>query len=341
MSKKSPAFQFYPADWLSSLTITSMTPAQEGAYIRLLAYAWLQPDCGIPDDDQSLSQLSRLGEGWFNGASAVLRKCFFKKGNRLYNKRLLFERKKQAQHRAKSKEGGINSGKSRRDKKLNNEPNAKGTSLLVEPKSNSSSSSSSSSLFVNNYSNGSKNAEDPDPERAREAAPPPPSTTSHDSASADFQSHQQAHPEPASKAPLPTTLRPPHHAPPSKPRSREITQAGDIVAAAMASIPAQPNLDALCARIVSATREPNWQPWWQDMLGKLAGKNGSLAAIEENLVRVEESADPVQRRLKDIGEFQEPGRYMVSVAMDECRKHKVRWGPYPIMNRAQKAAAGN
>jgi len=110
-----------------------MTPEQEGAYIRLLSYAWLQDDCGLPDDDNVLSQLSRLGEGWFNGGSTVVRECFIKKGNRLYNKRLLSERKKQAEWREKSKQGGIKSGKSRRDKKIDNEPNAKGGSLLVEP----------------------------------------------------------------------------------------------------------------------------------------------------------------------------------------------------------------
>ena len=37
---KSPAFQFYPNDWLSSPRITMMSPAEEGAYIRLLCYDW-------------------------------------------------------------------------------------------------------------------------------------------------------------------------------------------------------------------------------------------------------------------------------------------------------------
>ena len=40
-----PAFQFYPNDWLSSPTILLMTPAQEGAYIRLLCYCWSDKDC--------------------------------------------------------------------------------------------------------------------------------------------------------------------------------------------------------------------------------------------------------------------------------------------------------
>lgn len=111
--RPSPAFQFYPNDWLSSLHIQLMTPAEEGAYIRLLAYAWSSDDCGLPDDDQQLSVLSRLGEGWSSGASTKIRECFFSKGGRLFNERLLKERKKQDEWRKKSVEGGKKGSKSR------------------------------------------------------------------------------------------------------------------------------------------------------------------------------------------------------------------------------------
>jgi uncharacterized protein YdaU (DUF1376 family) len=113
---RAPAFQFYPNDWLSSPTIALMSPAEEGAYIRLLSYAWADPDCSLPDDDAALSQLSRLGEGWFNGGSTTIRKCFKEhpeKSGRLVNIRLLEERKKQDAWREKSRIGGLQSGKSR------------------------------------------------------------------------------------------------------------------------------------------------------------------------------------------------------------------------------------
>jgi len=143
---KSPAFQFYPGDWLSSEKVMLMSPAQEGAYIRLLAIAWGAEDCGLPDDDQKLAILSRLGEGWLNGGSSVVRQCFFSEGGRIYNARLLEERKKQKEWKEKSAAGGRKSGKVRRDKKL---AGAKGGSEMVgtkrEPNTNSSSSSSSSS----------------------------------------------------------------------------------------------------------------------------------------------------------------------------------------------------
>lgn len=144
MPNHSPAFQFYPNDWLGSTNIMLMSPAEEGAYIRLLAIAWNSPDCGLPDDDSQLSVLSRLGEGWFNGASAKVRACFFSRNNRLYNSRLLQEKKKQDEWRKKSRGGGIQSGKARRLKAKKPEGWLKGGSQMVEPNGNSSSSSSSS-----------------------------------------------------------------------------------------------------------------------------------------------------------------------------------------------------
>lgn len=142
---QAPAFQLYANDWLSSTKIALMTPAQEGAYIRLLCYAWNDPNCSIPDDDQELSVLSRLGEGWFNGGSAMVRKCFEPHPalpGRLVNRRLIEEREKQLAWREKSKQGGLKSGVSRRKQQPES---TKGGSTVVEPKGNSSSSSSSSS----------------------------------------------------------------------------------------------------------------------------------------------------------------------------------------------------
>ena len=119
-----------------------MTPAEEGAYIRLLAICWAKG--GLPDDDEQLARLSRLGKGWLNGASTTLKAQFIKRGDRLINKRLELERKKQREWREKSRQGGVASGKSRRQKKLS----PKNASTVVEPpyepKGNSSSSSSSS-----------------------------------------------------------------------------------------------------------------------------------------------------------------------------------------------------
>src|SRR4051812_31235194 len=96
-------------DWLSSKTITLMPPEFEGAYIRLLAYCWDSGDCSLPDDDQELSLLSKLGERWFNGGSTVVRKCFTPHPDKpgfLTNQRLLNEAQKQTAWKKKSSDGG-------------------------------------------------------------------------------------------------------------------------------------------------------------------------------------------------------------------------------------------
>lgn len=140
---KSPAFQFYPNDWLSSPHVALMTPEQEGGYIHLLCYDWAND--GIPDDDKLLAALSRLGEGWLNGGSTVVKERFNQhptKAGFLTNRRLQEERERQEIWREKSRQGGIVSGKTRTYNKT------KGGCQMVEPNANSSSSSSSSSSVL-------------------------------------------------------------------------------------------------------------------------------------------------------------------------------------------------
>lgn len=139
MAKYSPAFQFYPADWLSSESVMLMTPAEEGAFIRLLALAWQDENCTLPDDDKRLAVLSRLGKGWLKGGSSTkIRKKFIPHPTligRLYNERLMDERARQNIWRQKSQEGGIKSAKMRDEKSkmlLNTQISSKGGSTVVE-----------------------------------------------------------------------------------------------------------------------------------------------------------------------------------------------------------------
>lgn len=149
--KKSPAFQFYPADWLSSPSVAMMTPEQEGAYIRLLCYCWMKGS--LPDDDVKLAALSRLGEQKWNECSTLVKQNFTKRSNVLINERLEKEREKQIEWSERNRQAGIASGKARREKRsrdervLNETPtqDLNECSTSVEQKANSSSSSSSSS----------------------------------------------------------------------------------------------------------------------------------------------------------------------------------------------------
>ncbi len=153
MAKKRPAFQFYASDWLGSNKHAMMTPAQRGAYIDLLCYQWNDPDCTLPDDDQLLATMSGLGEGWFNGGSALLRLCFPPaegKAGRVANPRLLEVKADADEWSRKSAIGGKRSGEVRRAKAEeakayaaskshgSDEEDAKGgstnTPTIVEPK---------------------------------------------------------------------------------------------------------------------------------------------------------------------------------------------------------------
>lgn len=55
----------YAENWLTGEATTAMLPEQEGAYVRLMCYAWLAtPPCSIPDDDKVLAYVSKLGARW-------------------------------------------------------------------------------------------------------------------------------------------------------------------------------------------------------------------------------------------------------------------------------------
>lgn len=93
-----------------------MTPAQEGAYWRLLAYAWLDPECSIPADQSILAHLSRMGDDWVKGGYELVMSCFKPHPTitgRLVNERLLKEREKQYEWRVKSSVGGQRSAQKR------------------------------------------------------------------------------------------------------------------------------------------------------------------------------------------------------------------------------------
>jgi len=134
---KSPAFQFYPQDWLSSPRIALMTLAEQGAYIRLLSFDWMND--GIPEKD--ISRLSGLQE-----VSDILIECFIahpKKDGFLTNDRLLKERKKQKDFSTKKKRAGQAGAVKRWGKKGKGDSSAIAHPIAKDSFSSSSSSSTS------------------------------------------------------------------------------------------------------------------------------------------------------------------------------------------------------
>ena len=54
---KSPAFQFYPKDFISDLNVQMMTMEERGVYITLLCSAWIEGQ--VPDDIIILKRLCK------------------------------------------------------------------------------------------------------------------------------------------------------------------------------------------------------------------------------------------------------------------------------------------
>lgn len=101
--KTSPAFQFYPSDYLGSQRVQLLTLEEEGAYLRLLCHCWLHGS--IPADETLCLRL--LGKGGHNlDITTVLNMFIPGPSGRLVHDRLEAERRKQVAWREKSAEGG-------------------------------------------------------------------------------------------------------------------------------------------------------------------------------------------------------------------------------------------
>lgn len=103
----SPAFQFYPTDFLSDDAVVLMTNEQVGAYVLLLCHAWQRPD-GLPAAESSLARLCRCTENRFrkNIWPALEKKFHHNDQGRLYNPRLERVRSDQAEFKRRKSDAG-------------------------------------------------------------------------------------------------------------------------------------------------------------------------------------------------------------------------------------------
>ena len=62
-AEKSPAFQFYPKDFLTDSHVVAMTLAERGAYITLLCLCWL--DRSLPVEMGALARLCGVSSAAF------------------------------------------------------------------------------------------------------------------------------------------------------------------------------------------------------------------------------------------------------------------------------------
>jgi hypothetical protein len=154
MKEKSPAFQFYPKDFLSDSTAMIMPSEARGIYITLLCHDWIND--GIPDHHGNLMALG--GWNWTEIDNSGLRDpdefqrilefilpAFVPhpaKPDTLTNRRLMKERERQEQNREDKKKAGEKGAKAR----WQNHNPANGKAITEDASSSSSSSSSSTSL---------------------------------------------------------------------------------------------------------------------------------------------------------------------------------------------------
>lgn len=107
MTDKSPAFQFYPGDFLSDENVAAMSLEERGAYITLLCYCWKEGS--IPAETKRIARLLGVRSQVITRLWPGLEPCFREasgKPGRLVNPRLERERRKQVARRKKLSEAG-------------------------------------------------------------------------------------------------------------------------------------------------------------------------------------------------------------------------------------------
>lgn len=147
---KSPAFQFYPKDWLSDPNVIAMTAIERGAYIQLLATMWISDGCHLKDDPEYLARVAQVDKVVITS----LYPCFKVVKGWLRHKRLDQERQKQQEYRTKCSEAGKKGMQSRWEGQNLNQKTKGRYKVAITSDNSSSSSSSSSSITTNTKEEG-------------------------------------------------------------------------------------------------------------------------------------------------------------------------------------------
>lgn len=135
--EKSPAFQFYPADFMADSKVVAMNLQERGAYITLLCLCWM--DGSLPASMTILARLCRVPTSVFTRLWPALEPCFASlghDGSRLVQPRIERERQKQEQYRAMKSAAGQQGGRPKAGEK---QPRSRRQAKESPPSSSSSS----------------------------------------------------------------------------------------------------------------------------------------------------------------------------------------------------------
>ncbi len=105
---KAPAFQFYAKDFLVDTQL--MSNAEVGAYVRLLAYAWVglpgHSQATLPRDHGALARLVGESPAAFTRLWQAIEPCFEATDSSIRHRRLVRELEQQQAHAAERSEAG-------------------------------------------------------------------------------------------------------------------------------------------------------------------------------------------------------------------------------------------
>jgi uncharacterized protein YdaU (DUF1376 family) len=132
---KSPAFRFYPADFMGSPDVQSMDLNEIGAYILLLCIAWQQDRHGyLPDDENRIRRWARMSpEQWTISREILLGKFPVVESGLRGNLRMIREAEKQAEFSAKQSSNGKQGGRPKKAVGFENKPMASETKASENP----------------------------------------------------------------------------------------------------------------------------------------------------------------------------------------------------------------
>lgn len=140
---KSPAFQFYTKDWLSSRNVRMMTPEQRGWYIQLLCEAWESEEQGtLPDDEELLKKLAGANDPIATLWQPVMA-CFKRCDGVLLNQRLVNEKIKQENYAKHQSEAGKKGAQRRWNQRVKATPKQPYSNPIVSPMAKNSFASAS------------------------------------------------------------------------------------------------------------------------------------------------------------------------------------------------------
>lgn len=116
-AEKSPAFQFYPKEFLADGNVSGMSLSERGAYITLICICW--NDGSLPMATDRLANMVGLPPRAFSKIWPALRACFQEREGRYIHPRLEREREKQDTYRRRQSDAGKASAATRRQPRFN------------------------------------------------------------------------------------------------------------------------------------------------------------------------------------------------------------------------------